>query len=183
MILFILLGILVAAIRGKHPQKLLHEQSLLPLAAIEIVFWVFQIFSWCGDYRFVPYGEWLQTASVLSLLWPILKFRLYPQALTGAAMVCAGSVLNRIAMAANGGRMPVYPTLSRLTGYYREGAIAASGDVRQVLMSGSTNLNFLGDFIDVGFSVMSVGDLLIHGFVALIVYGVAVRLCETKEGK
>lgn len=181
MILFILLGVLFAALRGKRPRSLLHEPSLIPLAVLEIVFWVFQISAWRGDYRFVPYGSWLQTASILSLLWPILKFRLYPRALAGAAMVCAGSLLNRIAMAANAGSMPVYPTLSRLTRYYQEGAIAASGDARHILMSGDTKLNFLGDFIDVGFSVMSVGDLMIHGFVALVVYGVAARLNETKE--
>ena len=181
MILFILLGVLIAAIRGKHPRKLLHEPSLLPLIALEIVFWVFQISAWMGDYRFVPYGGWLQMGCILSLLWPILKFRLYPRALAGAAMVCAGSLLNRAAMAANGGSMPVYPTLSRLTGYYRDGALAASGDVRHILMSGSTRLNFLGDYIDAGLSVMSVGDLLIHGFVTLIIYGVAARLDDTKE--
>ena len=176
MILFILLALLIAAIRGKRVTGLLRERSLYPLWVLEIVFWIFQISAWMGDSRFIPYGALLQTACMLSLLWPILRHRLYPQAIAGALLSCAGTALNRLAMRANGGRMPVYPTLSRLTGYYRDGALEAAEDALHVLMTPDTHLNFLADVFDVGFSIMSVGDLLIHAFVTLVVYGVVVRL-------
>ena len=74
MILFILLALLIAAIRGKRVTGLLRERSLYPLWVLEIVFWIFQISAWMGDYRFIPYGALLQTACMLSLLWPCLLY-------------------------------------------------------------------------------------------------------------
>lgn len=182
MLLFIILAILLAKMQKKKIGGILPDISLLPLWICEIIFWVFQICAWTGDYRFVPYAAMLQTAYILSLIWPILRFRLYIQAMCGATMVAVGSLLNRLVMHANAGQMPVYSTLSRLTGYFRIGAIEASGDARHVLMSASTHLNFLGDFIDIGFSIMSLGDLLIHGFVTLIVYSVITKLNEGRDG-
>ena len=52
------------------------------------------------------------------------------------------------------------------------GAIEAAGDARHALMSETTRMKFLGDYIDVGFSIMSPGDILIHGFVTLVILGV-----------
>ena len=182
MLLFILIALILARIRGNRVAVLAHEISLVPLWLLEVIFWIFQICAWCGEYRFVAYAGYLQTAYILSLIWPILRHRLYLQAIAGACMVAVGSMMNRIVMNVNGGRMPVYPTLSRLTGYYQPEALEMSGDMRHVLMSEGTKLNFLGDFIDVGFSIMSIGDLLIHGFVALIIYCVIVDVNRRKEG-
>ena len=142
---------------------------MLPLWMVEVVFWIAQICAWCGVYSLVRWASVLQTAYLLALLPPVLRFRLYKEACEGAVMTLAGSALNRCVMQANGGKMPVWPTLSRWTGYYRAGAMDAAGDQLHMLMSDATRLNFLGDWIDVGFSIMSVGDLLIHGFVLLVV--------------
>ena len=95
MILFILLAIIIAKIRRHRIGVLLREPSLIPVWGIEIVFWLLQICIWRQDYRFIGYAGYLQTASILVLLWPIIKFRLYPQAIAGALMVSAGSIMNR----------------------------------------------------------------------------------------
>lgn len=181
MILFILLAVVLAAVRGHRVSVIFREVSLLPMLIDEIVFWVFQISAWRGDYRFLPYSGFLQAAGILVLIWPILKFRLYSRAVWGSCAVAVGSVMNKLVMKANGGAMPVFPTLSVKTGYYRDGVMEAAGDARHVLMSGSTKMNVLADYIDVGFSIMSLGDLLIHGFTTLVVYGVIAEL-NKREG-
>ena len=181
MILFILLAIVIAKLRRHRIGVLLREPSLIPVWVIEIVFWLLQICIWRQDYRFIGYAGYLQTASILALLWPILKFRLYPQAIAGALMVGAGSAMNRIVMHANDGRMPVIPSFSGLTRYYQEGALAASQDVRHVLMSEATKLNFLADYIDVGFSVISPGDVLVHLFTTIVIYCVIAKCNQRKE--
>ena len=172
MILFIALALIWALIRGYRPSKAFREISLFPLAVLEIVFWYFQACAWTGNYSYIRYASHLQMLYILALIWPILKFSLYDKAIVGAIMVAIGSFMNKAVMNANGGKMPVYPTLSKLTGYYTGGALEASGDARHMLMTGATQLGFLGDYIDVGFSIMSPGDVLMHGFVTLVVYGV-----------
>lgn len=184
MVLFILLAVIIAAVCRNRISVLFREASLIPMWIIEIIFWILQACIWMEDYRFVRYAGLLQTASVLCLLWPILRFKLYPQAICGACLVSIGSVMNRIVMHANGGKMPVIPTFSGVTYYYREGALAASGDIRHIMMSESTKLNFLADYIDVGFSVISPGDVLIHSFTTIIVFCVIIKLNQRlKEAK
>lgn len=181
MILFILLAILIAAAKGYRVTVLFREISLLPMLIEEIIFWYFQVCAWCGDYRYVPYAIYLQTCNILVLVWPILKFKLYPQAICGSVSTAFGSILNRIVMNANGGAMPIRPIFSRTTLYYKDGAIEAANDVRHILMSPETKFNFLADYIDVGFSIMSLGDLFIHGFTTLVVYNVIKKL-NIEEG-
>lgn len=180
MILFILMACFLAKIRGNRIFPALKEKSLYPLYLVEILFWIAQISAWCGWYVFIPYASSLQTLYILALLFPIFRFGLYKTAISGCGMVVTGTLLNRIVIEANGGKMPIYPTLSRLTNYYREGALEASGDAVHCLMNESTRLAFLGDWIDVGFSIMSIGDLLIHGFVLITVYHTLLALNRGK---
>ena len=180
MILFILLALIIAKLRRHSIRVLLRETSLIPIWIIEIIFWLLQLCIWRQDYRFIGLAGYLQTASILALLWPIMKFRLYPQAIAGAIMVVTGSALNRIVMHANGGMMPVIPSFSGFTKYYQEGALELSHDVRHVLMSDATKLNFLADYIDVGFSVISIGDVLVHLFTTIVIVCVIAKRNQRK---
>lgn len=179
-ILFVVAACILARVRGMRFACLARDWSLLPLAAVELFFWTAQICAWNEVYIFIRWASAIQTAYLLALLFPIFRHRLYREACAGAAMTVFGTMLNRWVMSVNGGKMPVYPTLSRWTGYYRDGAMAAAGDGLHVLMDGSTKLKLLGDWIDVGFSIMSIGDVLIHGFVFWIVYR---TICAWNRGK
>ena len=159
---------------------LLREPAMIPIGIIEIIFWLLQICIWRQDYRFIGLAGYLQTASILALLWPILKYRLYPQAIVGSVMVVVGSTLNKIVMYANDGMMPVVPSFSDFTKYYQDGALEAAHDMRHVIMSDSTKLNFLADYIDVGFSVISIGDVLVHLFTTIVICSVIAKLNQTK---
>lgn len=182
MILFILLACAVARRNGYRIAPVLKDASLYPFFAVECVYWVFQGFAFSGNYAFLPYSRALQSAYIASMLFPVLRHRLYAPALVGAGMVIAGTVLNRLVMRANGGRMPVWPTLSGVTGYFNPEALSQGLDAVHVRMGADTALNFLGDYIDVGFSVMSPGDLLIHGFTAVILYGAIRSLNRSGSG-
>lgn len=182
MILFILLALVIARRNKYRVAPVFRDASLYPFFAVECVYWVFQGFAFSGDFRFLPYSGYLQSAFIASMLFPILRHRLYARAIFGVGMVAAGTVLNRLVMNANGGRMPVYPTLSRLTGYFDPKALSGGFDAVHLPMGADTALNFLGDYIDVGYSVMSPGDLLIHGFTAVIVYGVIKTLNKRSSG-
>ena len=181
MILFILLALIVAKLKGHHVTVLLREPSLIPVWIVEIIFWLLQACIWNENYSFVGYAGYLQTASILALLWPVMKFKMYPQAIIGAGMVVTGSAMNRIVMHANGGKMPVIPSFSGMTLYYREGSLEASQDVRHIMMSDTTKLNFLADYIDVGFSVISLGDVLVHLFTTIVIFTVISRLNKKQE--
>ena len=182
MILFILLACLIAKLNKHRVAPVLRDVSLYPFFAVECAYWVFQGFAFSGDYRFLPYSRILQSAYIVSMLFPILRHKLYARAITGVMMVAAGTALNRLVMSANGGRMPVYPTLSKLTGYFDPQALSGGHDAVHIPMGADTALNFLGDIIDVGFSIMSPGDLLIQGFSAVIFYGVIKSLIRSQKG-
>jgi hypothetical protein len=181
MILFILLACMIAKINKYRVAPVFKDASLYPFFAVECVYWVFQGFAFSGNYMFLPYSGYLQSAYTVSMLFPILRHRLYARAIAGAGMVITGTVLNRLVISANGGRMPVLPTLSKLTGYFNPGALMEGLDAVHMRMGADTALNFLGDTIDVGFSIMSPGDLLIHGFTAVIVYGVMKTLNKSSS--
>ena len=182
MILFLLFACAIAKLNKYRVAPVFRDASLYPFFVVECAYWVLQGFAFSGDFRFLPYSAYLQSAYIASMLFPILRHRLYARAITGAGMVGLGTILNRLVMSANGGRMPVLPTLSRLTGYFNPASLQQGLDAVHIHMGADTALNFLGDYIDVGFSIMSPGDLLIHGFTAVILYGVIKTLNERCKG-
>lgn len=182
MILFVLVAFAVAKMRRYRIAPIWKDLSLYPFFSIECVYWIFQGCAFAGNYMFLPYSRYLQSAYLLSMVFPILRHRLYGRAIVGIGMVAGGTALNRLVISANAGRMPVWPTLSRLTGYFNPQALTLGFDSTHILMGKDTALNFLGDFIDVGYSIMSPGDLLIHGFTAVIVYSAIRSLNKSKCG-
>jgi hypothetical protein len=182
MIVFILLGCAAAKMRGYRCSPMWRDVSLYPLFAMECAYWFVQVCAFAGNYSFLPYAGHLQSAFLLSMLFPILKHRLHARAIVGTGMVLAGTALNKLVIAANGGKMPVYATLSRLTGYYNPNALAQGFDTAHTIGGANTALRFLGDYIDVGFSIMSPGDVLIHGFIAVIVYGAIKSMNKQEHG-
>ena len=180
MAVFILFALILAVLKKKKICKITEYVDLLPLFLVELVYIYFQINALFGNFYFVQYSSYLQIAFNLSLLLPILKRCLYKQAIIGAGLVCIGSILNTIVINANNGKMPVFATLSRLTGYFKESSFSMGVDNVHILMNSDTKLNILADYIDTGFSIMSIGDLFIHGFVSLIVYYVILDVHERK---
>lgn len=183
MLLFVIIAALAAKAKKYTVSKALKSYTLFPLYATELIYAVFQIFAFCGDYRFIQYAYLLQWLYFASLIFPILKWKLYIPAVTGAGLTIAGTILNKAVMAANGGKMPVFPSLSLITGYFKPDFVIKSGDTIHILGNEATKLNFFADYIDVGYSVLSIGDVLIHSFVATIVYFTIKSINERERQK
>jgi len=148
---------------------LLRTWTFYPVLLVQCALVVFQASIFLRQFtftRFVPYTE---AAVILSFLFAAVAFKLYRPAMLGSVLIVAGSLHNKLAIAQNGGKMPVYPTLSYLTGYVTP-QIVETADSLHVLGGADTHLKFLTDYIDYGYCILSPGDLLIHLFVCVMLY-------------
>ena len=135
-----------------------------------------QISVWMGSAALIPYAAWVKQGYLYTLVIPVVVYRLYVPGCWGALCAFAGTALNRLVIAQNGGLMPVFPSLSRYTGYFQEGMLGVV-DQSHLLGSQTTRLAFLADWIDTGAGILSIGDLFIHGFVGIVVYA-AIRAMQ-----
>ncbi|MGN0028014.1 MAG: DUF5317 family protein, partial [Clostridium sp.] len=78
------------------------------------------------------------------------------------------------------GYMPVFPSLSYLTGYAKVDSFSKVKDIH-ILGNSSTKLKFLTDIFDIGYSVLSLGDIFIRCFVFIIIYNTIKKINLTNE--
>lgn len=155
-------------------KPLFKVKEIYYILAVEVIYSVLQMILFVGDYRVIQYASILKSIYLCTYLGLILKYQLYREAIMGSGLMLLGGMCNQLAMAANGGRMPVFPTLSYLTNYAKPEAFITAHQVANdfhVLGDETTHLKILTDIIDIGYSILSVGDVLIRGFVVLILYG------------
>ncbi|MEG1887795.1 MAG: hypothetical protein RR177_06655, partial [Oscillospiraceae bacterium] len=96
MLLFILVPILVARVRGYKLSSAFRVMDLYPLFVLELLHLFFQFNALFGNYAFVKFAKPLQYGFILVLLVPIIRRSLYKPALVGASGVLVGSALNRL---------------------------------------------------------------------------------------
>ena len=178
MLIFILIPLVIARIKGYRIWSLFRVVDLYPFFLACAVHGFFILNAWLGNHDFVKYATVLQYVLILSLLVPIVRRRIFAPTMVGAGLTLVGTVMNRIVIAANGGKMPVYPTVSKWIGYYKDGQLDGGIDELHVLADGSSKLMFLADYIDFGVCVLSPGDLLIHAFASIVVYYTVKQVCR-----
>ena len=169
MIETILLAMLMAKIMGYKIKPLFMSWEIYPLI-IFVLFYVYlngEIF--LGNYSFVKYASILEKVYFLTYLVLIIKYKQYSSALIGSTFIFIGTILNKIAIGANGGKMPVFPSFSILTGYFKKDAFAKVNDIH-ILGSATTKLKYLTDIFDIGYSILSIGDIFIRIFVFIIIF-------------
>jgi len=171
MFIEIMLAIVFARIKGYRLKPLLRCYALYPLMIVELIYIFFQINTFAGDYSYVQYAPLLKTINLYTLAIPIIVYKLYKPGFYGSALILIGTMMNRFVMSQNGGKMPVFATLSKITGYFNEAEVSTIDNIH-ILGDEATKYKILTDFIDVGYSVLSVGDVLIHSFVAIVIYNV-----------
>lgn len=165
----ILLSLLYAKMKKYHIKPLFKTWAIYPVIAFEIITVIGQINSYYGNYKIIEmFGS--ATTIYLLLYWGLIfRYKLYVQAIIGSAFMVLGGILNDIAIKANGGFMPVFQSLSyhigrvTLENYHRVNDI-------HILGSMNSNVKFLTDYIDFGYTILSVGDIFIRVFVFLIIY-------------
>ncbi|MPM08339.1 hypothetical protein SDC9_54651 [bioreactor metagenome] len=180
MIITILAVFLLAKARHYKLRYFFRSWMCVPILLTQGILVFFQCTIFFHTYYFVRYAGLIQQAIILSFLFPIIAYRIYRPAVFGAVSVLTGSVLNNFVMAQNGGKMPVFPSLSYLTGYVpRDGFPVA--DTVHILGSTATKYRFLTDYIDIGYSVLSPGDLLVHLFTFMMLYCTIKAMNEKHE--
>ena len=180
MLIFILIPLALALARGYRIAPLFRVADMYPFFLMCAVHGFFVINAWLGNHAFVKFAEPMQYCMTLTLLLPVVRRRIITPTLIGAGGTIVGTVMNKIVIAANGGKMPVYPTLSKWIGYYKEGQLDGSIDDLHVLLDGTSKLPFLADYIDLGLCILSPGDVLIHAFASIVLYFTVKAVCPRR---
>ena len=169
MFIYILLAAVVARIKGYSLKPVLRDYSLYPLFLAEAIYLFLQISLFMGNYDYIQYAGVFKSIYLYTLIVPIVVHKLYKTGIYGSIILTIGSLLNKFVMSQNGGKMPVYATLSKYTGYFDE-SVLGTADQIHILGNEATKFKILTDYIDVGYSILSIGDVLIHAFIFLVVY-------------
>jgi hypothetical protein len=121
MIETILLAMLVSKVKGYKLRPLFMSWHIYPVLAFVVIYVYLNMGVFLGNYKFIKHAHSIETLYTCSFIILIVKYRQYVSAITGSAAIITGTILNKIAIGANGGKMPVFPTLSYITGYVKPG--------------------------------------------------------------
>jgi len=168
MIETIILALIFAKLKGYKVRPLFKSWAIYPVLAFVLMYVVLEIMLFNGNYILIKYANTFHYIYLLTFLVLIVKYKLNISAIIGSIFIFIGTILNNVVIAANNGKMPVFPTLSYLTGYAKPDSFIKVNDIH-ILGSQVTKLKFLTDIIDVGYCVMSIGDVCIRVFAFIII--------------
>ncbi|WP_288222024.1 DUF5317 family protein [uncultured Clostridium sp.] len=176
----IVISLIFCKIKKFKIAPLFKNWAIYPVLFMEVVYIIVQANIFMENYEVIKYVGVLKTIYLCSYLPLVFKFRQYIASIIGSVFVIVGGILNDIAIAVNNGYMPVFPTLSYITGYAKLDAFNKVNDIH-ILGNSSTKLKFLTDIFDIGYSVLSIGDIFIRVYVFIIIYNVIKSLNITKD--
>lgn len=176
----IIISFIICKIKGFKLKPLFKSWTVYPVIFMELVYLVVQINIFRENYEVINYVGLLKTFYLCSYLPLIFKYKQYNSAIVGSIFVVIGGILNDIAISANNGYMPVFPSISYLTGYAKSDAFNKVNDIH-ILGDATTKLKPLTDIFDIGYSVLSLGDIFIRGFVFIVLYSVLKQINVTNE--
>ena len=161
--------LIFARIRGYKVGPLFKAWAIYPVFIFALIYVVLEVMIFRGNYSFIKYADKFHFIYTLMFLILIIKYRLNASAIIGSVFIFGGSILNNIVISANNGKMPVFPTISYWTGYARPEVFTKVKDIH-ILGSSLTKLKFLTDIFDIGYSIMSIGDIFIRVFAFIIIF-------------
>ncbi len=169
MLITVLIAVIAAKIKGYKLKPLLKAYFLYPIFIFELFEIFLQANIFLGNYSFTPFANIIKSVYMFLFILPMIGYKLYKQGIIGSVCIITGTALNKIAIAANGGKMPVFPTLSKITGYYNPQMFERYSSIH-ILGDETAKLKILTDYIDTGYSILSIGDLVIRVFVFIIIF-------------
>lgn len=176
----VIISLIFCKIKKMKIKPLFKAWAFYPIILMEIICLIVQANIFVENYNVINYVKILKTLYLCSYLPLIFMYRQYVSAVVGSIFVIIGGILNDIAISVNNGYMPVFPSLSYLTGYMKYDAFDKINDIH-ILGDSSTKLKFLTDIFDVGYSIFSLGDIFIRVFVFIIIYNSVRYLNLTNE--
>lgn len=169
MIETIFLAFLLAKFKSFRLKPIFKNYIFYPLFVSSLIYIIMEICIFNGVYTIIIYTYAYKFIFILSLFIIVIKYGLYKPSIIGSIFVLLGSLLNKIAINNNNGKMPVFLSLSKYTGYAKLDSIKKINDIHTTGTS-ATKLKFLTDIFDIGYNIMSIGDILIRVSVFLIIY-------------
>lgn len=165
----LLIAIGFAKIKGYRIAPIAKAYLLYPYFIAEVLYLYLQACIFVGDYTYVQYTAIFKSVYLYTLLIPIFVYKLYKPGICGSILIIIGTLLNKFVISQNGGKMPVFATLSKITGYYKESAFGVADNLH-IIGSETTRYKFLTDYIDLGISILSIGDVLIHSYIVIVIF-------------
>lgn len=165
----ILIAFLLAKIKGYKLKPLFKAWQIYPVLFLSLIYVIINIWIFTDNYSIIKYSKHFEKLFLLSFLPLILYYEQYIPAIVGSLFIFIGTTLNKVAIFFNNGKMPGFPKLSYYTGYISKESYTMIDDLH-IIGDSSTRLKFFTDIFDVGYSIMSIGDILIRLFVLIIIY-------------
>lgn len=182
----ILLALIYSKYKKYYIKPLFQRKEIYYVFVVEMIYLCLQIKLFNSHFAVIQYASILKSIYLCSYLGLVFKYELYKEAILGSGLIVLGGVCNRIAIVANHGKMPVFPTLSYLTGYAKPEAFKIAHEVANdfhILGGSDTKFKLLTDFIDIGYSILSLGDVLMRGFIVLVIYGAIKKINRADNQK
>lgn len=180
MFFFILFALLCVKIKGYSIKPILKAYPLYPYIFVEIMYMLLQVNMLWGNYDYIKYASIFKNVYLLTLIIPMIVYKLYKPGFYGSACIIIGTLLNKFVMSQNGGKMPVFASLSKITGYYNESVFQTLDNIH-IAGNETTKYKFLTDIIDVGYSVLSIGDVFIHSLAFIVIYFVIKEIIKGQK--
>ncbi len=171
MIIEFIAAMILAKFKHYNLKYAFNSWTFYPVLLTQCILIFFQMSIFFGTYYFLQFVPIVEPIIIVSFLFAILAYQLYTPAIIGSVCIGIGSLLNKFVMAQNGGLMPVYPSLSYLTGYATPQSFQIADGVH-ILGSEVTRYKLLTDYIDFGYCILSPGDVFIHLFSFLMLYAI-----------
>lgn len=180
MIETIVIALIFSKYRGYNVKVILREWIIYPVVIMEVIHQIVQVNIFFENYKMIEYMGFFKILYLCSYLPIIYKYELYISSIIGSILMVMGGMLNDIAIKVNDGMMPVFPTLSFITGYATVESFDKVNDIH-ILGDENTRLKFLTDIFDLGYSVLSIGDIFIRGYVFLIIFNLVKKLNKSQD--
>lgn len=166
------------------------DWAIYPVLFFALIYTYLEYCTFIGDYRLVKYQLVYKILYLSALLVLFLKhnfndsnWSVLLEGFGGAGLVYTGSKLNDIVMALNNGKMPVFARLSLITRYVKPGMFEKIPNDFHVIGGVSTKLWILSDWIDLGYTIMSPGDVLVRACVFIILFSAVRRMNKRLKNK
>lgn len=180
MIETIMLSIIIAKVKSYDIKKILKCYSLYPIIIFEVIHLILQFQIISGNYSNVALARSYKTIYMYLFLIPIFKYKEYIQGFVGSLFIFLGTFLNNLVIYYNGGRMPVFPSISYYTGYVNLDSLTAFNSIYS-LGNSTVKFKMLSDCIDLGYTILSIGDILIRVFVFIIIFNTIKEINTNKK--
>lgn len=186
MVEFILGAFLYAKLKNKYKLKYIFKSWSIYPPLLFALFYIFLEYTmYIQWYYFIPYAQMIKTSTLLSYVPLIVAYKLYenndpkyinndflsvatsPMVKSGICLLI-GSICNRIALFFNNNYMPTYPSISYWTKYIKPDQLFIDGI--HIIGNPYSAAIPICNVLDIGFTVVSLGDLIIRFYVFLIVY-------------